>query len=72
MDDIFEEMSLDFSDVETSIKENVNLDDSYCDLMNVEENITKIENQINKTNAPIVSFQDLIGKIKDKIGTDDL
>lgn len=43
MDDIFEEMSLDFSDVETSIKENVNLNESYCDVKKVENNIEAIQ-----------------------------
>lgn len=74
MDDIFGEMSLDFSDVKTSIKDNMNLDGSYCDVKKIEDNIGDIKNQINGDavgGAKIINFQDMITKVKDSIMTDD-
>ena len=74
MDQMFDDLGLDFSSIESTITDSIDLDDSYCDIKNMTAKIDEVKNQITGTAenpSKIVNFQDLAKTVSDNIGDGD-
>lgn len=67
MDNMFNDLGMDFSSIQSTIKENIKLNDSYCDVKAVQSDVETINKQITE-HSNNINFQDLIERIRSKIG----